>query len=191
MGRVYVATTGNTAINSTTDVTLRTLTVTSLVAGEQIVVDGMLILHNDGGSNETYVITIDFDALGDVEFTTASITNSTTSRVVTTFKALLDIRSTSLCYGQLLGFQDIAIRTSGGDSTMAATHLYGKGWFSSTADATGSTDVTLKIRSSSATTTQTGILVGFFAEVPAVDTVVTFPPRPTIVNFAVTRATTY
>jgi len=153
---VYVPTTANTAINSITDVTVVTRNVTGVAAGDQLVVDAHFVVLNDSAATRVYVVTLDFDGLFDIEFTTGALATSSTLLHPFYLRGILDVRSNSLAYcvntieGQLA-----AGIVSGGDTTMAATHLRAMGWGTSGSDATGTVAVDFKIRSANATATQT------------------------------------
>jgi hypothetical protein len=158
---VYTPTAGTTAINNGSDVTIATRNVTDVVAGDQILVEAFFTLLNNSGANRTYVITLDFDSLGDVEFTTPALGASATNEWPCVVQGRFFVASSSSCWAVNTIDMAVAGVASGGDSTVAATHLQAYGWFSSGSDATGTTTVDLKIRSSNATATQTCRLAGF------------------------------
>jgi hypothetical protein len=151
---VFVATGADTAINSTTDVTVLTRDVTSVGATDKLVVDCDFTIVNASGAARVYVVTLDFDGLFDVEFTTGSL--AITTGHFFNMRGTLDIRSTSLAYGTFtIEGGLIAGLASGADTTMVATHLRTRGWGTTASDASGTTTVTLRIRSANATATQT------------------------------------
>lgn len=153
---VYVAAGADTAINSVTDVTVVTRDVTSVGATDQLTVEAEFTIRNDSGATRVYVITLDFDGLFDVEFTTGALANTANVAHPFYMRATLDIRSTSLAYGVFtIEGQLAAGMVSGLDTTMAATHLRGMSWGTTTSDASGTTACALKIRSAAATATQT------------------------------------
>ena len=151
---VYVAPNANTAVNAVADVTIVTRDVTGVVAGDSLEVCADFTIANASAATRVYVITVDFDGLFDVEFTTGAL-------AVTTFhpfflRAVLDVRASNLCYHiTTLEGQLAAGVASGADTTMAATHLRAMGYASSTSDATSTVTVALKVRSANATATQT------------------------------------
>jgi hypothetical protein len=151
---VFVATTADTAINSTTDVTVLTRDVTSVGATDKLVVDCDFTIVNASGAARVYVVTLDFDGLFDVEFTTGSL--AITTGHFFNMRGTLDIRSTSLAYGTFtIEGGLVAGLASGADTTMVATHLRTRGWGETTSNASGTTTVALKIRSAAGTATQT------------------------------------
>ncbi len=159
---VHAPTTADTAINSVTDITIVTKDVTEVSAGDQIVIEGEFTILNNSGATRVYVITVDFDAAFDIEISTGALATSATLIHPFTFRAVLDVRSTSLAYMVVsIDGQLAAGIASGGDSTMAATHLSGKGWGTSASDLTTTTTCVLKIRSANATATQTCRLHNF------------------------------
>ena len=151
---VFVAAGANTAINSVTDVTVVTRDVTSVGATDKLVVDCDFTIVNASGAARVYVVTLDFDGLFDVEFTTGSL--AVTTGHFFNMRGTLDIRSTSLAYGTFtIEGGLIAGLASGADTTMVATHLRTRGWGTTASNASGTTTVDLKIRSANATATQT------------------------------------
>lgn len=153
---VHVPTTGDTAINSVTDVTIVTKDVTEVSAGDQIVVEGEFTILNNSGATRAYIITIDFDAAFDIEFTTGALATSATLIHPFSFRAVCDLRSSSLayCVSKIYG-QLAAGIASGTDTTMLATNLHACGWGTSASNLLTTTTVALFIRSPSATATQT------------------------------------
>jgi len=150
---VYVAA-GDTSIASITDVTVATRNVTSVGTTDKLVVEADFTILNASGAARVYIITLDFDGLFDVEFTTGSL--AVTTGHPFTMRAVLDIRSASLAYATFVcEGQLIAGLASGVDTTMAATHLRAQGWGTTASDASGTTTVALNIRSAAATASQT------------------------------------
>ena len=145
----------DTAVNDTNDVKIVSHAVTGLVAGDQVVINGMFTIFNDSAASRVYTVTVDFDGLFDVEL--ASFTLVTAATHMFDLYAVLDIRSTSLAYGVFTLNQGTAAGTaSGGDVSMSGTTPgQARGWGTTASDATGSTNVTLHVRSASATATQT------------------------------------
>ena len=151
---VYVAEGADTAINSVTDVTVVTRDVASVGTTDKLVVEADFTILNASAGARIYVITLDFDGLFDVEFTTGSL--AVTTGHPFTMRAVLDVRSASLAYATFVcEGQLIAGLASGVDTTMAATHLRAQGWGTTGSNASGTTTVTLRIRSASATASQT------------------------------------
>lgn len=159
---VYVPTTGDTAINSVTDVTIATRDVASVSAGDQVIIEGEFIILNNSGAGRVYNITADFDAAFDCEWVTGSLAASATLMHAMSFRAVCTIRSTILayCVNKLHG-GPVAGIAGGGDPTMLATDLTCITWGTTTNDLTGTLTCVLKIRSANATATQTCRLVNF------------------------------
>jgi hypothetical protein len=153
---VYVPTTADTNIASLTDVTIVTRDVTSVAAGDQLVVEAHFTILNNSGATRACVITLDFDGLFDVEFTTGALATSATLMHPFYIRAVLDVRSTSLAYAVFTCEGQLAAGVgAGGDTTMAATHLRAMSWGTSASNATGTCTVALLIRSPANTATQT------------------------------------
>lgn len=153
---VYVPTCGDTAVNNVADVTIVTRNVTGVLAGDQIIVEGAFTILNNSAATRVYVITVDFDGLFDIEITTGALAFSATLIHPFMFRAVLNVRAANLAYAVVAVEGQLAAGiASGGDTTMAATHLHGKGWGTTTSDATGTCTVALKVRSANATATQT------------------------------------
>jgi len=153
---VYVPTTSDFDISEITDVTIVTRDVTGVVAGDQLMVEAHFTILNNSAATRVCVITLDFDGLFDVEFSTGALVASATLMHPFFVRGVLDVRSTSLCYGVFTAEGQLAAGiASGTDTTMAATHLRGMGWDTSTSDVTGTTTVALKVRSANANPTQT------------------------------------
>jgi hypothetical protein len=153
---VYVAGGADTAINSVTDVTIVTRDVTSVSSGDKIMVEAWGTILNNSGSTRNIILTLDFDAAFDVELTMPALATSSTLLHPFHIKAVLDIRSASLAYGMMfLDMQLAAGIASGTDTSAAATHLQAKGWGTTASDLTSTCTVVFKVRSASATATQT------------------------------------
>lgn len=162
---IHVIGGSDTTITSA-DAALFTKTITGLVAGNLITVEGWLTYLNDSGATRAPIITIDWDGLFDVELQAGAMVNSATLRHPCYFHGVLDIRATNLCYGVCTVEWELAAgRASGDDSTVAQTHLRAMGWGTSTTDATGSTDVTVSMRTGANTVTQTCRLHGCIIKV--------------------------
>ena len=159
---VYVANGADTAVNNVADVTIVTRDVTSVGATDKIEVIADFVILNNSTATRVYVITLDFDGLFDVEFSTGALAFSATLMHPFTVRGVLDIRSTSLAYATFVAEGQLAAGiAAGGDTTMAATHLRSQGWGTTTSDASGTCTVTLRIRSANGTATQTCRLHGF------------------------------
>lgn len=153
---VYVAGAADPAINSLTDITIVTRDVTGVGTTDKLTVETEFTILNNSGATRVYTITLDFDGLFDVEFQTGALATSATLIHPFYMRGTLDIRSTSLAYGVFtIEGQLAAGIASGTDTTMAATHLRGMGWGTTTSNASGTTTCALFIRSASATATQT------------------------------------
>lgn len=158
----YVAPGADTAINNVADVTVVTRDVTNVGATDILDVTADFIILNNSGATRVYVITLDFDGLFDVEFTTGALAFSATLMHPFTVRGVLGIRSTSLAYATFVAEGQLAAGiASGGDTTMAATHLRASGWGETASNASGTCTVTLRIRSANATATQTCRLLSF------------------------------
>lgn len=153
---VYVRAGTDVAINNVADQTIVTRDVTGVAAGDQLTVEGTFTILNNSTATRVYVLTLDFDGLFDVEFTTGALATSATLMHPFFVRAVLDVRAANLCYHvTTLEGQLAAGIASGTDTTMAATHLRGMGWGTSASNATGTVTVTLRLRSANATATQT------------------------------------
>lgn len=159
---VYVGTSADTAINSVSDITIVTRDVTSVGTTDKLDVTADFTILNNSGATRVCVITLDFDGLFDVEFTTGALATSSTLMHPFTVRGVLDIRATNLAYATFVAEGQLAAGiASGTDTTMAATHLRAQGWGTSTSNASGTCTVTLRIRSANATATQTCRLHNF------------------------------
>lgn len=153
---VFVATTTDTPINNASDVTIVSRDVTGVGTTDKLSVEADFVILNNSTATRVYQITLDFDGLFDVEFTTGALAFSSTLMHPFYVRATLDIRSASLAYGVFTCEGQLAAGiASGTDTTMAATHLRGMGWGTTTSDASGTCTVALKVRSASALATQT------------------------------------
>ena len=153
---VYVATGADVAINNAADQTIVTRDVTSVGATDILDVTADFVILNNSTATRVYVITLDFDGLFDVEFTTGALATSATLMHPFTVRGVLGIRSTSLAYATFVCEGQLAAGiASGTDTTMAATHLRAAGWGTTASDASGTCTVALKIRSANNTATQT------------------------------------
>lgn len=153
---VYAATAADTAVNDTNDVTIVSRDVANVSAGDELEFETVFQVLNNSGANRAYIVTIDFDAAFDVELTSGSMAASSTLEHMAWCTGTLDIRSTSLAYGQMRCNWELAAgRASGEDSTVSATHIEAKGWGTTASNLTGTTTVVLKVRSGNSTATQT------------------------------------
>ena len=153
---VYVKAGANTAVNDTNDVTIATYDATGVAAGDSLLVDAWFTIYNSSTATRAYVVTLDFDALFDVELTTGASADSATLMQWCHVYGVCDVRANNLVYAMTgLDMQIAAGVAGGGDTTALATHLSAKGWGTSTSDATGTLTVTLKVRSANSTATQT------------------------------------
>lgn len=159
---VYAPTPGDVAINNLADQTIATKDVTGVAAGDQIIMEGEFIILNNSTATRVYVITLDFDNAFDIEITTPALATSATLMHPFMFRAVCNVRANNLAYCVVsVDMQLAAGIASGTDTTMAATHLSGKGWGTVTSDLTGTLTCNLKIRSANNTATQTCRLVSF------------------------------
>ena len=153
---LYSAPGADFSIASLTDIICATVDLLSIVAGNQIAIEGFFTILNNSTATRVCVITIDFDNAFDIEISTGALAFSSTLIHPFWFRAICDIRSTSLAYSVVVIDGQLAAGiASGGDTTMAATHLSGKGWGTVSGDLTGTLTCNLKVRSASATATQT------------------------------------
>ena len=153
---VYVAAGADVAINNAADQTIVTRDVTGVGATDIIDVTADFVILNNSTATRVYVLTLDFDGLFDVEFTTGALATSATLMHPFTVRGVLNIRSTSLAYATFVCEGQLAAGiASGADTTMAATHLRAQGWGTTASNASSTTTVALKIRSADATATQT------------------------------------
>ena len=95
LGRYAVTPAAAVAVNSVTDVTLGTKSVT-LAAGDQAKVDAWVLLLNNSGATRVYVLTLDVGALFDVEFTTPALAASATAKWMIHLQGVTAVVSTSL-----------------------------------------------------------------------------------------------
>ena len=157
---VYAAAGADVAINSVTDITVVTRDVTSVGATDILDVTADFVILNNSTATRVYVITLDFDGLFDVEFTTGALAFSATLMHPFTVRGVLSLRSTALAYATFVAEGQLAAGTAaGGDTTMAATHLRAMGWGTTTSNASGTCTVTLRSRAANATATQTCLLL--------------------------------
>ncbi len=153
---VYAAAGADVAINNAADVTVITRDVTGVGATDILDVTADFVILNNSTATRVYVLTLDFDGLFDVEFTTGALAFSATVMHPFTIRGVLGIRSTSLAYATFVCEGQLAAGiASGTDTTMAATHLRASGWGETASNVTGTTTVALKIRSAANTATQT------------------------------------
>lgn len=152
----YAKTGTDVAVNVVADATVGTHDVASVVAGDQIVCEAHFTILNNSAATRVYVLTLDFGGLFDIEFSTGALAFSATLMHPFYIRAVLDVRSTSLAYAVVTCEGQLAAGVaSGGDTTMAATHLRAMGWGTTASNATGTLAVALKARSANATATQT------------------------------------
>lgn len=159
---VFTGTPGNIAVNSTSDVTIVTRDVTGVAAGDQLFVDAWFTISNNSTATRVYTITLDFDAAFDIEHASGACATSATLEHWFHVQGCLSVRSNILSYAMTESRNQLAAGlASGGDTTMAATHLEAKGWGTTILDLTGTVTVALKVRSANATAVQTLRLHGF------------------------------
>jgi hypothetical protein len=152
---VYVASTADTTIDNTTK-TIATKDVTGLVAGDQVIIEGAFTFVNNTAATQALTVSMDFDGLFTANCVTGANAFSATLIHSFWFRAVLDIRATNLCYGQMQikGYTAAGI-AGGGDPTMLATSLDTQTWGTSATDATGTTTCALKVTGAAATAGQT------------------------------------
>jgi hypothetical protein len=153
---IYVPANADTAINSLTDITIFTKDITEVVAGDRFLLDIWFTIVNNSAATRVYPMTVDFDNVFDVELSTGALAFSSTLIHPIHIGALVDIRSISLAYMMVEaeGFTAAGI-ASGGDTAMTATMLNARSWATNGGNLTGTLTINFKIRSPSATATQT------------------------------------
>ena len=152
---IYAPTTADVAINSVTDVTIATKAIAGAAAGDQYIVDAWWTILNNSTATRVITVTLDFGTF-DIELATGALAFSTTLLHPFWLSGVLDIRSTSLAYMMVsMDAQLPAGMAGGADTTMAATHVSGKGWATTASNLTGTCTAILKMRSAAATATQT------------------------------------
>ena len=159
---VYVAPAADTDISEITPVQIVSRDVTSVGATDQLIVEAWFTILNDSAGTRTYIITLDFDGLFAVSFTTGALSIHASSEHTFKMEGMLSIRSTSNAYAMMTinGFTATA-QASGSDTTMAADRLTNISWGNTASDASSTTTVTLHITSSNANATQTCRLHNF------------------------------
>lgn len=155
-GNVYVPANADSNVANVADVTIFTKDLTGIVAGDRIELEAWFTILNNSTATRVYVITADFDNAFDIEFSTGALAFSSTLMHPFHIHAICDIRSTSLAYEvvEILGYTAAGI-ASGGDTAMASVLLNTMGWGTSASNLTGTLTCNLKVRSASATATQT------------------------------------
>lgn len=153
----YVVANSNTPtdVSEVTDVTVVTRDL-SVSATQIIEVDIYGLVVQDSGAVRLWTFTLDFDGAFDLEFTRSFTNVASTSRVPVHISARAHIHSSTLA--EMVAFikMNAAARTSGQDVGVGADQwLEESGWGTTSSDLTGTCTVALKIRSDSATATQT------------------------------------
>ena len=139
----------DTAINSTTDVTIISESAGTVVAGDGIEIEADFTTLNNSGAVRIYTVTVEFGALT-IAFVAGAQTAHATSRAPWRVTARCAVSSTSLawCHGISWGRTISAANTTGGPEVLSI-------WNSTASNITGAMTVALKIKSASATATQT------------------------------------
>lgn len=151
----------NFDIANVSDVLIVGLTVPGVVAGDQIYLDAWFLILNDAGANRTYTITPDFNITFDNEFATNAVVASATGRTPYHVRGCLNVRANNLALACFHVDQVNTASDSGANVTMANGVISGGIlWGTTTNDLTGDVGVTVVVRSSSATGTQTLFLLG-------------------------------
>ncbi len=152
---VYKAAGADTAINSTTDVTIVTTGVSTAV-GDKLLVEAWFTILQNSGATRVFNISLDFDGAFPSEFITGALAASATLLHPMRLKAVLDIRSASLTYAMAEIFGNPAAGIADdANMTMGTTGLWARTWGTQTSDMSGTTTVAFMIRSANATATQT------------------------------------
>lgn len=147
----------NTAvdISEVTDVTIFTQDLTGVAVGDLLYVKAVYTMLNNSGASRTFIHTLDFDGAFDAEFSDAIANSANQESHV--FEAWCAITSTSSARYQGTHTWQNASQTA---ATWSATAQQ-KAWDTTASDITGTCTVSLKIRSSDATATQTCTLLGY------------------------------
>jgi len=153
---ISVTPTTGTNVASTTDVTLASKTVENLAAGDCVAIDAWIAITNNSGATRTYAATLDIGTTWDNEFQLVNGTNGSTLRYLVHINSVITIMSTSLAL--------IVVQMWGAAAGTAAGYDPGTTWNATASDIawnsvasnlTGSQTIGLKLRSNSATATQT------------------------------------
>lgn len=139
----------DTAINSTSDVTIISDSVGTVAAGDEIEIEADFTILNNSGAVRIYTVTVEFGALTFSIVAGAQSTHAT-SRAPWRVVARCAVSSTSLarCHGISWGRTISAANTTGGPEVSSI-------WNSTTSDITGAMTVALKVKSAATTATQT------------------------------------
>jgi hypothetical protein len=144
-----------TSIASTSDVTVFTTDLASVVAGDTIDVEVAMTILNNSGATRQYTITIDFDNAFDVEMVTAeNMPASATNRKPLIFKSVCSISASNLA-NLLARMEEWVSVASGTDGVAVTTENSRMSWGTTSSDLTGTLTVNVKVRSDNAASTQT------------------------------------
>ena len=148
----------STAVNSTSDVTIFSKSVTGISVGDTIVIEIDYRLLNNSGANVTFTPTIELGGSG-LSGAQPSTTTSATAWVLQKMLATFAISSTSLVRANqgVMG----ALASLGTIAALSNTTYSGQIANDFAVDRTGTHTVALKVRSSSATATQTCVLISY------------------------------
>lgn len=148
---------GDTAANSTTYVTVASITDT-IAAGDQYTIDVYYLLQNNSGANRVFTFACDFNGL--IWGASSGTIGFGTNRGFGHFHAAIDVRSTSRVWGTAYSqFHGRAPANSLGDLTSTT---YTMAWNTSTSDLTGSgKTIAFKVKSDNATASQTVTLINY------------------------------
>lgn len=146
------------AVNSITNVTLISESVTGIVAGDELEIEAVFTLLNNSGASRIYTLTVEFGALTTTA-TTFDVPASATTRdqLVLCGRAFVSASNLAKCMVTLLEFTAVVANDDGGISSTDTTAI----WNTTASDITGTQTVALKIASASATATQTLTLFGW------------------------------
>ena len=148
----------STAVNSTSDVTIFSKSVTGISAGDSVIVEADFRLNNNSGANATFTTTVELGGSqlsGALPTMAASATAWATQKMIATFA----VSSTSLTRASsgTLG-ASVALGTATALSNTAFSNQIADDF---AVDRTGTQTVALKVRSSTATATQTCVLISW------------------------------
>ncbi len=140
------------AINSTTDVTIKTTDVTGVVAGDALLVELVGAIHNDSGGVRVFTFTPDFDAQFDPEGTFSILSNAT-QRMPFRCRWILAVQDSS--NSDLWVDVATANANSVAGAYMPDSNIFRRMlWDTVAADLTGTVTVALLCRSNSTSATQ-------------------------------------
>lgn len=156
-GFVAAATPADVAINSVSEVTVGTITVPDVQAGDQVWVYAWFTILNNSGANRDYTWDLDFESSFDINCTLLAVGAHASNERAFMVEAVLAVRSDSLAYTVQKHATVPASTASGADvaDISLASPYFAPRWATTSNDLTGDVVVTLKVNSTNATATQT------------------------------------